>query len=557
MNACIRRTGGALAALFVYIGSANAQPAPPPPPFRGDPGAEGVEVLTRGPVHEAFAQPVVFDPEPGMLSPEAPPELIEELPPDQRPDGDNVVWIPGYWGWDGERTDFIWISGLWRDMPPGREWLPGYWNRTASGHQWVAGYWNSNAAQDREIEYLPPPPPSVEAGPPGEQLDDNQSWVPGNWYWQDRYVWRPGFWMTEQADWVWIPAHYVWTPGGHVYVEGYWDYEVEDRGLLCAPVYFDRRVNSRPRYTPSVFIDVTVMLSHFFARPTYSHYYFGDYYEQRNFSSGIIPWFSYHNSRYGYDPIYARSSYRHRDDGNWYSNLRRDYIDRRGNADRRPPRTYSSQQTYITRTNINQTTINNISIGKTGSQYAASRGGRNRLVNVDAGRRTEIVRQNAEVRRTADVRRRVEANTPDRDQPREKAVRREAVRSPYVGNRVATPATRTAPRRPEVSRPDPTVARPPVGKARRPDPNPDRDDDRARPGTKRRPNVDPRGKDRDEPKGRDRDPEPKRKSEPEPKRKSDPEPKRKDRDEPRGKDRDEPRGKDRDEPKGKKPKSEP
>lgn len=45
--------------------------------------AEGVQVLTRGPVHEAFAETVTFNPEPGLMVSQAPPAAIEELPPDQ------------------------------------------------------------------------------------------------------------------------------------------------------------------------------------------------------------------------------------------------------------------------------------------------------------------------------------------------------------------------------------------------------------------------------------------------------------------------------------------
>lgn len=33
------------------------------------------------------------------------------LPPDQKPEGDDVAWIPGYWAWDDERNDFLWVSG--------------------------------------------------------------------------------------------------------------------------------------------------------------------------------------------------------------------------------------------------------------------------------------------------------------------------------------------------------------------------------------------------------------------------------------------------------------
>ncbi|MEI6177612.1 MAG: hypothetical protein WCS43_12025, partial [Verrucomicrobiota bacterium] len=59
-------------------------------PMRTNAQEQGVEELTRGPVHEAFAASVSFNPEAGVLVQKAPPELIEEIPPEQRPDGDNV-----------------------------------------------------------------------------------------------------------------------------------------------------------------------------------------------------------------------------------------------------------------------------------------------------------------------------------------------------------------------------------------------------------------------------------------------------------------------------------
>src|SRR5690348_9322316 len=57
----------------------------------------GVEVLTRGPVHEAFAEAVSATPEASEIIPREPPQPIEEQPPETRPDGENVVWLPGYW----------------------------------------------------------------------------------------------------------------------------------------------------------------------------------------------------------------------------------------------------------------------------------------------------------------------------------------------------------------------------------------------------------------------------------------------------------------------------
>ena len=88
----------------------------------GDPGAEsGVQVLTRGPVHEAFASASMTGSTAGVVIARAPYEPVTEVPPDLRPEGDDVAWIPGYWCWDDDRSDFIWVSGVWRDLPPGRE----------------------------------------------------------------------------------------------------------------------------------------------------------------------------------------------------------------------------------------------------------------------------------------------------------------------------------------------------------------------------------------------------------------------------------------------------
>ena len=98
-------------------------------------------MLTRGPVHEAFAETVAFNPQPGVVVMRECPAPIVELPPDLKPEGANVTWIPGYWAWDDERNDFLWVSGIWRDLPYGRQWVPGYWCVCESGYQWTPGYW--------------------------------------------------------------------------------------------------------------------------------------------------------------------------------------------------------------------------------------------------------------------------------------------------------------------------------------------------------------------------------------------------------------------------------
>ena len=229
----------ALGSIFGLNKALFAQPVP------ADAEA-GVQVLTRGPVHEAFAETVTYDPEPGVVAPKAPPAAIEEVPPEQKPAGDNVAWIPGYWGWDDERSDFLWVSGIWRALPPGRQWVPGYWGKTAQGIQWTSGYWAD--AKLSEVQYLPEPPATVEAGPNIAAPSADDIWQPGCWVWlNSRYAWRPGFWAIAQPDWVWVPPHYIWTPRGYVFVDGYNDYAVARRGVLFAPVYFDAGVYGRQR----------------------------------------------------------------------------------------------------------------------------------------------------------------------------------------------------------------------------------------------------------------------------------------------------------------------
>src|SRR5688572_21720868 len=304
---------------------------------------EGVEVLTRGPVHEAFAETITFDPEPGIVAPKEPPAAIEEVPPLQRPAGKNVTWIPGYWAWDDERNDFLWISGIWRALPPDRQWVPGYWGQSLQGVQWTSGYWaDANAT---EIQYLPEPPATVEEGPSIAAPSPDQHWLPGCWVWQqNRYAWRPGYWAAGNQDWDWVPDHYVWTPRGYVFVDGYYDYSVQRRGVVFAPVYFQGVLRTQRgfSYSPSTVINPGVFVSHLFLRPRYGHYYFGDYYGSNYSQAGFSPWFSYQSSRRGYDPIYANQRWQHRSNHEWEQRAEANYRNLQRSEERRVGKRYRS-----------------------------------------------------------------------------------------------------------------------------------------------------------------------------------------------------------------------
>src|SRR5437764_1108017 len=104
-----------------------------PPASAQEPPPDGVAVQARGPVHEAFARPADAPPAAAPVVPAEPPPPINELPPDQRPEGENVQWVPGYWSWDDEASRFLWVSGCWRVPPAGRQWVAGSWAKVDGG----------------------------------------------------------------------------------------------------------------------------------------------------------------------------------------------------------------------------------------------------------------------------------------------------------------------------------------------------------------------------------------------------------------------------------------
>src|SRR5437660_12546776 len=90
-----------------------------------------------------------------MLIPKQSPQPLEEMPPEQKPDGD-VVWVSGYWGWDDDRKDFLWVSGIWRTLPPGKQWVAGYWRQAGDQWPWGGEYWTivAQVNVEQELRYL-------------------------------------------------------------------------------------------------------------------------------------------------------------------------------------------------------------------------------------------------------------------------------------------------------------------------------------------------------------------------------------------------------------------
>jgi hypothetical protein len=339
----------------------STQPAQDP---NVQPAQEGMEVLTRGPVHEAFAEPVNYNPEPTKIVPKQPPDPIEELPPDQRPADENAQWIPGYWAWDDDRSDFLWVSGIWRVSPPGRVWVPGYWSQVETGWQSTAGYWK--VVEQNQVQYVPQPPAPLEAAPSTPAPAADSVMVPGNWvYSGTRFVWSPPYWVDYRPGWVWMPAHYVWTPAGFVFVPGYWDLELVRRGLLFSPVFFTRPLWTQPSwvYRPYYPVYDSFLVGALFVRPGWNQYYFGDFFEARYRTLGFTPWIDFRFGRYGYDPLFNYYRWQNRRDRAWLTDLRSVYEGRFRGDIPRPPRTLVEQNRIVQNITVNnRTTINNINI---------------------------------------------------------------------------------------------------------------------------------------------------------------------------------------------------
>jgi hypothetical protein len=339
--------------------AAPAEDAPPPPV------PKGVEVLARGPVHEAFAS-LTAEPQPTKVVSKKPPKALQEMPPEEKPDGD-VLWIGGYWAWDDDRNDFLWVSGVWRTPPPGKQWVAGYWREEGDGWQWVPGFWTVAAKQDapqQDVTYLPKPPDPPQVAAPGAPPSADTFYVPGHWEWRNGdYYWVAGFWSRVQPGYVWIPGHYRWTPGGYIYIAGYWDYSVKRRGVLYAPVVIDADVvGATYVYTPAYAVDDTIVVDALFVRPCTCHYYFGDYYDVCYRDAGYTSCVVY--SRSNYDSIIVYERYEHREDPDWINveiNLSNDRMAGRAPV---PPRTLNQQITVVNNTtvvnNVNTSNVTNI-----------------------------------------------------------------------------------------------------------------------------------------------------------------------------------------------------
>lgn len=299
-------------------------------------------VEARGPVHEAFAQP--NEPIIAMGEPigKQPPPPLPEQPPEQRPNDPNAEWIPGYWAWDADRNDFVWVTGTFRNAPPGRRWVPGHWANSQEGWRWVPGFWAPE--NQGELQYTPEPPAPLEAGPVIPAPDADSTYVPGYWNYDgadQRFAWRPGYWAPYRAGRLWVSPQYYWTPNGYLFTNGYWDYPLDDRGLLFAPAYFPQPLWVTPGwvYRPRFVVSIGLFFNSGFYRPGCNSFFFGNYYGNTYAGLGYRPWWGAgRNSAYDYH------RWQNRGNPQWAAQHQQLYADRQNGRAPLPPTNLAQQR---------------------------------------------------------------------------------------------------------------------------------------------------------------------------------------------------------------------
>lgn len=338
----------------------SQQPLPPLPPPDETPNKieskqPGVKIAEKGPIHEAFAQPGAEVRGKDMTAPKAPPAPITEVPPESKPEGANVKWIPGYWQWDENKNDFIWVSGFYRNVPPNRAWEPGKWTEKDGKNIYVPGFWRPTDGTTWK-EDVPEPPKSVESGPSTPNDNPNAMWVPGGWEYRDnKFVWRAGYWAAPYRDMMWQPGQYVFNGDNYFYMPGYWDYPLENRGLLNAPVYIDQQFIQNPNwsFTPQYVIGAGDtsgwgtggLFESMYIGPNYNNYYYGNYGDPFGFGGlgfgqgsgeplfgygGFYPWWGMPGGFY--NPLWNHYNWLNRNNAGWGGNGRGGRNGQRGGA---------------------------------------------------------------------------------------------------------------------------------------------------------------------------------------------------------------------------------
>jgi hypothetical protein len=198
-------------------------PTEPPPVVAADPGI---------PLNEAVVgtTPAAF----GITTDTAPPAALAEDQPPMPMAGE--VWTPGYWWWSPPLGRYVWVTGAWRNPPPGQTWTPGMWARDRALHYgWTPGYWGAPGYVPVGVIEIAPPPWRTEVI--GVTPGPGFLWTPGFQAFRDgAYVWTPGSWLRPPGEgFGWVEPHYLGAGGRFFFQPGRWDFPAERRGTVYRP----------------------------------------------------------------------------------------------------------------------------------------------------------------------------------------------------------------------------------------------------------------------------------------------------------------------------------
>lgn len=213
--------------------------------------AQNAEPYKDGPVHEAYLTPSTEGGAILQSIANTPPSPInEQQPPKCHAE---AIWISGYWSWEHNKNDFVWVSGVWRRPPSGHVWISGYWKKFDVGWAWVRGFWSKDS--EYNLKYIDKAPPDPKEEKISASPGDDHFWMPGYWAYDHAsrsYNWLGGQWVKLDPSWVYVPAYYLWRPDGYLFVPGYWDLPLDSRGCIYSPVLIPPAARSTIVYTPSI-----------------------------------------------------------------------------------------------------------------------------------------------------------------------------------------------------------------------------------------------------------------------------------------------------------------
>jgi hypothetical protein len=210
-------------------------------------------------VHEAFFQEthsaLIYQ----AVSEQPPQNIIEKVPSQNDP---LTAWIPGYWEWDPDMRNYLWIGGVWRRPPPGHSWVPSFWLKIDDSWIRLRGFWKNERMENIHFirDEIPEDLDETMIDPPN--LDS--FWIHGTWYYDNEnksFVWQNGRWESFDANWIYIPSFYVWRPDGYVNIEGYWDWPLDTRGSSYANITVERDNRNDVVYAPTQTVDVKTLIN--------------------------------------------------------------------------------------------------------------------------------------------------------------------------------------------------------------------------------------------------------------------------------------------------------